>query len=294
MRDMSKAKRQPKGIPAGGEFAGGAGRAEALDLVDDTVADGLDRVDESDPAAVVGYLESLDPGVRFFLSDTARDLEARTIEDRDWCVAHAEELVRAAGAGDVSTVSLDGVARYWRPDDPEAADRLAAVAPDESAWRGYLCRTRAVSDGLFRERGPVAPATLLDNPRLTDRQRRALTVPLPDNPFTPAPDARSSWTRTTSTGATRWAATTRPSAPSRSWSGWSGRTRRPRCRGSSAHCWARPPIGGTHKTACGVNATTRAFCLLDSRPGAGDAKVGERVHLWPAVTRPAPQNLLAG
>lgn len=191
MRDMSKAKRQPKGIPAGGEFAGGAGRAEALDLVDDTVSDGLDRVDESDPAAVVGYLESLDPGVRFFLSDTARDLEARTIEDRDWCVAHAEELVRAAGAGDVSTVSLDGVARYWRPDDPEAADRLAAVAPDESAWRGYLCRTRAVSDGLFRERGPVAPATLLDNPHLTDRQRRALTVPLPDNPFTPAPDART-------------------------------------------------------------------------------------------------------
>ena len=33
-------------------------------------------MDEDDPVAVAGYLDSLDPGVRFFLSDNARALEA--------------------------------------------------------------------------------------------------------------------------------------------------------------------------------------------------------------------------
>ena len=51
--------------------------------------------DEDDPVAVAGYLDSLDPGVRFFLSDKARALEARTLDDPDWCDAHAEELMAA-------------------------------------------------------------------------------------------------------------------------------------------------------------------------------------------------------
>lgn len=41
--------------------------------------------DEDDPVAVAGYLDSLDPGVRFILSDKARALEARTLDDPDWC-----------------------------------------------------------------------------------------------------------------------------------------------------------------------------------------------------------------
>ena len=86
-------RREPKGIPTGGRFAKEeAGGSDASDL-DDRMGDEIKDLDESDPCAVARYLDSLDPGVRFFVSDEAQALEARTLGDPDWNNAHAQELM---------------------------------------------------------------------------------------------------------------------------------------------------------------------------------------------------------
>ena len=122
--------------------------------------------DKDDPVAVAGYLDSLDPGVRFILSDKARALEARTLDDPDWCDAHAEELM--AAVPDIGSGALTGVIRYWRADDPDASDRL------------------------FRQRKPWASRDrLLGNPHLTEAQRSALTTPIPESGFTRTNDQKT-------------------------------------------------------------------------------------------------------
>ena len=117
----------------------------------DVVIGGLD---EDDPVAVAGYLDSLDPGVRFILSDKARALEARTLDDPDWCDAHAEELM--AAVPDIGAGALTGVIHYWRADDPDASDRLVEAVTDDPDIADELCYERAVSDRLFRQRKPWA------------------------------------------------------------------------------------------------------------------------------------------
>lgn len=142
----------------------------------DVVIGGLD---EDDPVAVAGYLDSLDPGVRFILSDKARALEARTLDDPDWCDAHAEELM--AAVPDIGSGVLTGVIHYWRADDPDASDRLAEAVTDDPDIADELCYERAVSDRLFRQRKPWASRDrLLGNPHLTEAQRSALTTPTPE------------------------------------------------------------------------------------------------------------------
>ena len=65
-------RREPKGIPTGGRFAKEeAGGSGASDL-DDRMGDEIKDLDESDPCAVVRYLDSLDPGVRASSSRTRR------------------------------------------------------------------------------------------------------------------------------------------------------------------------------------------------------------------------------
>lgn len=137
-QDRNGNNHKAAGRPDGGQFDRKAGQGSDDDLdfeVADTRLsaavpdmDAEDRrglvdvviggLDEDDPVAVAGYLDSLDPGVRFFLSDKARALEARTLDDPDWCDAHAEELM--AAVPDISAGALTGVIRYWRADDPGA------------------------------------------------------------------------------------------------------------------------------------------------------------------------------
>ena len=81
------------GRPDGGQFDRKTGQGSDDDL--DVGAVPVD-LDEEDSIAVARYLDSLDPGVRFFMSDGAGALEARTLDDPDWCDAHAEELMAAA------------------------------------------------------------------------------------------------------------------------------------------------------------------------------------------------------
>lgn len=153
----------------------------------DVVIGGLD---EDDPVAVAGYLDSLDPGVRFILSDKARALEARTLDDPDWCDAHAEELM--AAVPDIGSGALTGVIHYWRADDPDASDRLAEAVTDDPDIADELCYERAVSDRLFRQRKPWASRDrLLGNPHLTEAQRSALTTPIPESGFTRANDPKN-------------------------------------------------------------------------------------------------------
>lgn len=147
-------------------------------------------LDEEDSIAVARYLDSLDPGVRFILSDKARALEARTLDDPDWCDAHAEELM--AAVPDIGSGALTGMIHYWRADDPDASDRLAEAVTDDPDIADELCYERAVSDRLFRQRKPWASRDrLLENPHLTEAQRSALTTPIPESGFTRTNDQKT-------------------------------------------------------------------------------------------------------
>lgn len=172
------------GRPDGGQFDRKTGQGSDDDLDVGAVPAGLD---EDDPIAVARYLDSLDPGVRFFMSDGARALEARTLDDPDWCDAHAEELM--AAVPDIGSGALTGVIHHWRADDPDASDRLAQAITDDPDIADELCYERAVSDRLFRQRRPWASRDrLLENPYLTEAQRSALTTPIPEAGFTRAAD----------------------------------------------------------------------------------------------------------
>lgn len=147
-------------------------------------------LDEEDSIAVARYLDSLDPGVRFFMSDGAGALEARTLDDPDWCDAHAEELM--AAVPDIGSGALTGVIHHWRADDPDASDRLAQAITDDPDIADELCYERAVSDRLFRQRRPWASRDrLLENPYLTEAQRSALTTSIPESGFTRANDQKT-------------------------------------------------------------------------------------------------------
>ena len=181
-------RREPKGIPIGGRFAKEeSGGSDASDL-DDRMGDEIKDLDESDPVAVAEYLDSLDPGMRFFVSDEARALETRTLGDPDWNNAHAQELMDAARTGDLGANALDGVLRYWRPNDPDASDRLAASV-DDPCFVDDICEERAVSDRLMRLRTTSADTeAILENPHLTETQRSALSADTPDSGFTHVSD----------------------------------------------------------------------------------------------------------
>lgn len=182
------------GRPDGGQFDRKAGQGSDDDL-DFEAADmrpsaAMPDMDEDDPVAVAGYLDSLDPGVRFILSDKARALEARTLDDPDWCDAHAEELM--AAVPDIGSGALTGVIHHWRADDPDASDRLAEAVTDDPDIADELCYERAVSDRLFRQRKPWASRDrLLGNPHLTEAQRSALTTPIPESGFTRTNDQKT-------------------------------------------------------------------------------------------------------
>ena len=168
------------GRPDGGQFDRKTGQGSDDDL--DVGAVPVD-LDEEDSIAVARYLDSLDPGVRFFMSDGAGALEARTLDDPDWCDAHAEELM--AAVPDIGSGALTGMIHYWRADDPDASDRLAEAVTDDPDIADELCYERAVSDRLFRQRKPWASRDrLLENPHLTEAQRSALTTPIPESGFT--------------------------------------------------------------------------------------------------------------
>ena len=152
------------GRPDGGQFDRKTGQGSDDDL--DVGAVPVD-LDEEDSIAVARYLDSLDPGVRFFMSDGAGALEARTLDDPDWCDAHAEELM--AAVPDIGSGALTGVIHHWRADDPDASDRLAQAITDDPDIADELCYERAVSDRLFRQRRPWASRDrLLENPYLTE------------------------------------------------------------------------------------------------------------------------------
>lgn len=175
------------GRPDGGQFDRKTGQGSDDDLDFGAVPAGLD---EDDPIAVARYLDSLDPGVRFFMSDGARALEARTLDDPDWCDAHAEELM--AAVPDIGSGALTGVIHHWRVDDPDASDRLAQAITDDPDIADELCQERAVSDRLFRQRRPWASRDrLLENPHLTEAQRSALTTPTPESGFARANDQKT-------------------------------------------------------------------------------------------------------
>lgn len=164
-----------------------AGGSDASDL-DDRMGNEIKDLDESDPCAVARYLDSLDPGVRFFISDEAQALEARTLDDPDWNNAHAQELMNAARTGDLGANASDGVLRYRRPDDPNASDRLAASV-DDPCFVDDVCGERAVSDRLLRSRTKWADTEdILENPYLTETQRSALSADTPDSGFTHVSD----------------------------------------------------------------------------------------------------------
>lgn len=181
-------RREPKGIPIGGRFAKEeSGGSDASDL-DDRMGDEIKDLDESDPVAVAEYLDSLDPGMRFFVSDEARALETRTLNDPDWNDAHAGELMDAARTGDLGSPALSGMLRYWRPDDPDASDELAASV-DDPCFVDDICEERAVSDRLLRLRTTSADTeAILENPHLTETQRSALSADTPDSGFTHVSD----------------------------------------------------------------------------------------------------------
>ena len=175
------------GRPDGGQFDRKTGQGSDDDL--DVGAVPVD-LDEEDSIAVARYLDSLDPGVRFFMSDGAGALEARTLDDPDWCDAHAEELM--AAVPDIGSGALTGVIHHWRADDPDASDRLAQAITDDPDIADELCYERAVSDRLFRQRRPWASRDrLLENPYLTEAQRSALTTPTPEAGFTRANDQKT-------------------------------------------------------------------------------------------------------
>ena len=175
------------GRPDGGQFDRKTGQGSDDDL--DVGAVPVD-LDEEDSIAVARYLDSLDPGVRFFMSDGAGVLEARTLDDPDWCDAHAEELM--AAVPDIGSGALTGVIHYWRADDPDASDRLTEAVTDDPDIADELCYERAVSDRLFRQRKPWASRDrLLENPHLTEAQRSALTTPIPESGFTRANDQKT-------------------------------------------------------------------------------------------------------
>ena len=175
------------GRPDGGQFDRKTGQGSDDDL--DVGAVPVD-LDEEDSIAVARYLDSLDPGVRFILSDKARALEARTLDDPDWCDAHAEELM--AAVPDIGSGALTGMIHYWRADDPDASDRLAEAVTDDPDIADELCYERAVSDRLFRQRKPWASRDrLLENPHLTEAQRSALTTPIPESGFTRTNDQKT-------------------------------------------------------------------------------------------------------
>ena len=175
------------GRPDGGQFDRKTGQGSDDDL--DVGAVPVD-LDEEDSIAVARYLNSLDPGVRFFMSDGAGALEARTLDDPDWCDAHAEELM--AAVPDIGSGALTGVIHHWRADDPDASDRLAQAITDDPDIADELCYERAVSDRLFRQRRPwTSRDRLLENPYLTEAQRSALTTPIPESGFTRANDQKT-------------------------------------------------------------------------------------------------------
>ena len=175
------------GRPDGGQFDRKTGQGSDDDL--DVGAVPVD-LDEEDSIAVARYLDSLDPGVRFFMSDGAGALEARTLDDPDWCDAHAEELM--AAVPDIGSGALTGVIHHWRADDPDASDRLAQAITDDPDIADELCYERAVSDRLFRQRRPwTSRDRLLENPYLTEAQRSALTTPIPESGFTRANDQKT-------------------------------------------------------------------------------------------------------
>ena len=175
------------GRPDGGQFDRKTGQGSDDDL--DVGAVPVD-LDEEDSIAVARYLDSLDPGVRFFMSDGAGALEARTLDDPDWCDAHAEELM--AAVPDIGSGALTGMIHYWRADDPDASDRLAEAVTDDPDIADELCYERAVSDRLFRQRKPWASRDrLLENPHLTEAQRSALTTPIPESGFTRTNDQKT-------------------------------------------------------------------------------------------------------
>lgn len=175
------------GRPDGGQFDRKTGQGSDDDL--DVGAVPVD-LDEEDSIAVARYLDSLDPGVRFFMSDGAGALEARTLDDPDWCDAHAEELM--AAVPDIGSGALTGMIHYWCADDPDASDRLAEAVTDDPDIADELCYERAVSDRLFRQRKPWASRDrLLENPHLTEAQRSALTTPIPESGFTRTNDQKT-------------------------------------------------------------------------------------------------------
>lgn len=234
--------------------------------------------DEDDPVAVAGYLDSLDPGVRFILSDKARALEARTLDDPDWCDAHAEELM--AAVPDIGAGALTGVIRYWRADDPDASDRLAEAVTDDPDIADELCYERAVSDRLFRQRKPWASRDrLLGNPHLTEAQRSALTTPISESGFTRTNDPKNcapcSSRRTNSTGLTRWPATAILSTLPRSWRTWSAPTRRSWC----ADTWAPPASVAAPRWRMAAPSARNAIGR-----SAGTATAGARTVARPPAT----------
>ena len=87
-----------------------------------------------------------------------------------------------------ATSALDGVLHYWRPDDPNASDRLAASV-DDPCFVDDVCGERAVSDRLLRLRTTSADTeAILENPHLTETQRSALSADTPDSGFTHVSD----------------------------------------------------------------------------------------------------------
>lgn len=96
--------------------------------------------------------------------------------------------MNAARTGDLGANALDGVLRYWRPDDPNASDRLAASV-DDPCFVDDVCGERAVSDRLLRSRTKWADTEdILENPYLTETQRSALSADTPDSGFTHVSD----------------------------------------------------------------------------------------------------------
>lgn len=119
--------------------------------------------------------------VTYFTDDRYKGIEQDTINNPEWLDKHGEELVHEVKMGNVDSRLLDPAVDAWHPEDNGITCRLAEAMGNTPQVVQQMCDSRAIPDDMLRYRQHAH--VNMSNPYLTDRQKRILSTPIPDNPL---------------------------------------------------------------------------------------------------------------
>lgn len=121
--------------------------------------------------------------VTYFTDDRFKRIEQDTINNPEWLDNHGEELVHEVKMGNVDSRTLIAAVDMWKPGDSGATCRLAEALGNTPQVCKQMRDRRAIPDDMLRLRSRQGEVDVANNPYLTDRQRKILSTPIPDNPL---------------------------------------------------------------------------------------------------------------